>query len=80
MISLAEQFSAKSSKGFRNSDPRNRSRTTGVVICGLGVSSDSHFSAESPTDFATSQARKSPGTIKIVISEPPFFDQSLFHF
>ena len=31
-------------------------------------------------DFATSQARNSLRTIKIVIPEPPFFDQTTFHF
>ena len=69
-------FSAKSSKDSRNSTPRNRSRTTGVVNRGFRISSGSHISAESPKDFATSQGQNSSGTINVVVSEMPFFDQS----
>ena len=72
-----EHFSYKSLSVFRNYTRRNRSRTTKIVTRGLGVSSDSHFSAETPMGFATSQARNSPGAIKIVISEPPFFGRKL---
>ena len=46
---------------------------------GVCVFAASHFSAETPIDFATSQARNSPRTIKIVGCEPPFFDQTTFH-
>ena len=60
MISVVEQVSYKSLSIFRNSTRRVRSRTTKIVVRGLGVSSDSHFSAETPMDFATSQARNSP--------------------
>ena len=60
MISVVEHFSYKSLSIFRNSTPRNRSRTTKIVHRGLGVSSDSHFSAETPMDCATSLARNSP--------------------
>ena len=38
---------------FRNSTPRNRSRTTKIVGPGLGASSDLQFSAETPMDFDT---------------------------
>ena len=55
-----EHVSYKSLSIFRNSTRRNRSRTTKIVGPGLGASGDSHFSAETPMDFATSQARNSP--------------------
>ena len=55
-----EHFSYKSLSIVRNSTLRSRSRTTKIVIRGLGVSSDSHFATETPMDFATSQARNSP--------------------
>ena len=47
---------------------------------GARVFTDPHFSAESPMDFATSQARNSLRTIKLVPREHPFFDQTTFHF
>ena len=55
-----KHFSEESSIDFRKSTPRRRSRTTKIVVRGLGASSDSHFSAETPIHFATSQARNSP--------------------
>ena len=71
-----KHFSEESSNDFRNSTPRRRSRTTKIVHRGARVNAASHFSAETPTDFAISQARKSPRTINIVVSEPPFLDQT----
>ena len=73
-ISLVAHFSYKSLSIFKNFTPRCRSRTTKIVIPESCVSSGSHFSAETPIDFATSQARNSPNTIKLVGPEPSFFD------
>ena len=70
-----KQFAFKSLSIFRHFTHRSRSRTTKIVGRGFGLSTGSHFSAETPIDFATSQARNSPDTIKIVPLEPPFFDQ-----
>ena len=74
-IASAKQCSAKSLGIFDNSTPRNRSRTTKIVHRGGRDFTEPHFSAESPMDFATSQARNSPRTIKIVGPESPIVDQ-----
>ena len=55
-----EHVSYKSLSIFRNSTPRNRSRATKIVVPGLGVSSELHFSTETPMNFATSLARVPP--------------------
>ena len=72
-----EHCSYKSMTIFRNSTRRNRSRTTKIVGRGLGVSSDSHFSAETPMDFATSQARNSPFHINRSKSRAVVFGRNL---
>ena len=60
MISLAEQYSAKSSMDFRNSTPRERSRATKIVIPALGASAGSQISTETPIEIATFQGHRSP--------------------
>ena len=75
IVTSLKQFSEESPMDFEILTPRNRSRTTKLVHPGLGVSSDSHFSAGTPIGFATSQARSSPNTINLIVSEPPFLDQ-----
>ena len=58
-IASAKQFSYKSLSAFRNSTHRDCSRTTKIVHREFGLSTGSRFSAETPIDFATSQARNS---------------------